>query len=144
MKLAGVLLLSAAVCGCGGMSGGRPSTGVGGGGGETAGGGSGGSGRVGVGGGGGSVVGGGGAGGSDTGGGAGGTGGSPAGTGGSSAGGSGGMTGTGTAAFSVERVTITGVRGTATPAATQTVHLVNRSQSAVQVTALALSGADQT
>jgi hypothetical protein len=52
--------------------------------------------------------------------------------------------GSGAVAFSSDRVIVTGVRGTATPLATTVIQLHNGGQAAVQVTGLALGGADQT
>jgi hypothetical protein len=66
--------------------------------------------------------------------------------------GPGGSHGTGTAgsgagpgevAFGADRVIVTGVRGTATPAATSSINLHNGGTTAVQITGLALSGTAQ-
>jgi hypothetical protein len=75
-----------------------------------------------------------------------------AGTGGNAMGGSGaggtgtggaGTTGTGELAFGADRVVVTGVRGTTTPAATSVIGLHNAGQAAVQITGLNLGGQAQ-
>jgi hypothetical protein len=67
-----------------------------------------------------------------------------AGSGGSSAGGSGmGGSGGGQLAFGADRVVVTGVRGTTTPAATSMISLHNGGQAAVQITGLGIGGQAQ-
>ncbi|MDP9033824.1 MAG: hypothetical protein M3O50_03390, partial [Myxococcota bacterium] len=63
--------------------------------------------------------------------------------GGGSGSSSGAMPTSGAVAFSSDRVVLTGVRDVATPAVSQVITLHNGGQTSVQVTALALSGANQ-
>ncbi len=69
------------------------------------------------------------------------------GTGGSGSGGTGagasGAGGTDALSFGADRVVVTGVRGTTTPAATSAISLHNGGQAAVQITGLSLSGQAQ-
>jgi hypothetical protein len=72
----------------------------------------------------------------------GGTGGSGLGGTGAGAAGTGG-TGAGALAFGADRVVVTGVRGTTTPAATSAISLHNGGQAAVQITGLSIGGQAQ-
>ena len=72
---------------------------------------------------------------------AGASGGAPAGAAGS--GGTAGSTGMGSTRFAADRVIVTGVRGTAAPAAEAVIQLHNGGSTSVQITSLTLGGSDQ-